>query len=42
VKKKRKRIAVGCIVNLRKDLGLGADPAFGSFSWIILRDAPMP
>lgn len=40
--KKRKRIAAGCIVNLRKELGFAAEPAFGLFlgSFLVSHECP--
>jgi NRPS condensation-like uncharacterized protein len=39
---KRKRIGIGCIVNLRKDLGLASRPVFGLFlgSFVLTHEAP--
>jgi hypothetical protein len=40
--RKRKRIGIGCIVNLRKELGFSGRPVFGLFlgSFVITHEAP--
>jgi NRPS condensation-like uncharacterized protein len=39
---KRKRIGIGCIVNVRKDLGFASRPVFGLFlgSFVVAHEAP--
>ena len=40
--RKRKKIGLGCIVNLRKELGFGSQPVFGLFlgSFVVAHEAP--